>query len=266
MTGVSTAFDADTGLEPAGEGRFRAAISERWFVGRGPNGGLLAAQAVRAMEALVPGPERAPRSLTIHYLEAPAAGPIEIAGTIERSGSSASAVSLRFEQDGRPKALALGVLAAWRGGGFEHLDAAPPAIPPAAELPEMRRETTPEAPAFVDNYDYRWAVEGEGARVGGWIRVPGGDRPVDAVAVAGFSDAFPPAVFPVLGRVAAAPTIDLTIHFRAPLADVGAGWVAGAFASRRTAGGYFEEDGELWSEGGVLLAQSRQLAMLREGA
>ncbi len=116
------------------------------------------------------------------------------------------------------------------------------------------------------NYDWRWATDGaEGdALVGGWIRVPGA-RPVDHVSLAAFADAFPPAVFPLLrGRVAGAPTIDLTIHFRAPIPERGAGWVLGAFRSRRAAGGFFEEDGELWSEDGTLLVQSRQLAMLRE--
>jgi hypothetical protein len=35
------------------------------------------------------------------------------------------------------------------------------------------------------------------------------------------------------------------------------------FESRMSAGGTWEEDGELWTSGGVLLAQSRQLAMIR---
>ncbi len=264
-----TAFDDDTAIVPAGPGRWRGEVSERWFVGRGPNGGLVAAQAVRAMEALVADPERVPRSLTVHYLEAPAAGPIELVGTVEREGRSTTAVSLRIEQAGRTVALALGALALWRDGGLDHLDTAPPAVPLPDEAPVLRRSDEPTLPAFTDNYDYRWATGdgATGARIGGWIRVPGGDRPVDHVAVAGFADAFPPAVFPLLeGRTAFAPTIDLTIHFRAPLERVGAGWVLAAFRSRRVAGGFFEEDGELWSEDGVLLAQSRQLAMLRERA
>jgi hypothetical protein len=39
--------------------------------------------------------------------------------------------------------------------------------------------------------------------------------------------------------------------------------VLGRFLTRLARGGISEEDGELWSEGGVLLAQSRQLAILR---
>jgi len=263
---TQTRFDADTAIEPAGDGRWRAEISERWFVGRGPNGGLLAALAVRAMEALAGDPERVPRSLTLHFLEAPAAGPLELAGTVERAGRSTSAVSLRLEQGGRPVALGLGALAVWRDGGFEHLGVAPPAVPAPQELPDTTLADAPGAPAFVSNYAWKWATDpadGERALVGGWIRTPDA-RPVDHVGLAAFADAFPPAVFPLLGRVVGAPTIDLTIHYRAPLGDLGDGWILGAFRSRRVAGGFFEEDGELWSEDGTLLLQSRQLAMVRE--
>jgi acyl-CoA thioesterase len=258
-------FDTDTALAEIGERRWRGEISERWFVGRGPNGGLLAAQATRAMLALAPEPEQEPRSLTVHYLAAPTAGPIEIEGRVERAGGSTTSVSLRFEQEGRTVALALGALARWRPEGLDHLAAAPPAVPP----PEALEPVDPALaglPPFVANYDWRFAVEPglpDPARVGGWIKTAD-PRPVDHVSVAAFADAFFPAVFPVLGDFTAfAPTLDLTIHFRAPLHELGDAWVLGAFRSRRAAGGFFEEDGELWTEGGLLIAQSRQLAMLR---
>jgi hypothetical protein len=38
--------------------------------------------------------------------------------------------------------------------------------------------------------------------------------------------------------------------------------VLARFVSRAAGGGFFEEDGELWSRDGVLLVQSRQLALL----
>ena len=259
-------FDADTALAALGPGRWRGEVSERWFVGRGPNGGLLAAFAVRAMQGLVPEAGRDPRSLTLHYLEAPSAGPIEVAGRVEREGRSSTAVSLRFEQGERTVALALGTLALWNPGGLDHLATAPPRVPPPAGLDRVDPATA-GLPAFVANYDWRFAVEPgapDAPRVGGWIKTAE-PRRVDAVSVAAFSDAFFPAIFPVLGSfTASAPTIDLTIHFRAPLDDLGDVWVLGDFRSRRAAGGYFEEDGELWTQDGVLLAQSRQLAMLRE--
>jgi acyl-CoA thioesterase len=77
-----------------------------------------------------------------------------------------------------------------------------------------------------------------------------------------FSDAWWPSPLPRLTRPALLPTIDLTVHFRAR--PVGDGPVLAVFRSSTAAGGYFEEDGELWSRDGVLLAHSRQLALLVE--
>jgi len=81
------------------------------------------------------------------------------------------------------------------------------------------------------------------------------------------TDAWAPAAFVALGRMAAAPTLDLTIHIRRPLPPAGMApedHVLGRFASRLSVAGVWEEDGELWTRGGELIAQSRQLALVRE--
>jgi hypothetical protein len=72
---------------------------------------------------------------------------------------------------------------------------------------------------------------------------------------------------PRLTRPAALPTIDLTVHFRAPdaAAAVDGEPVLAVFRSSTAADGFFEEDGEIWSRDGVLLAHSRQLALLVDG-
>jgi acyl-CoA thioesterase len=77
-------------------------------------------------------------------------------------------------------------------------------------------------------------------------------------------DAWPPVVFPVATELLVAPTVDLTIHFRSPLPLEGAApddYYLGVFWSHLARDGFFEEDGELWSKDGVLIAQSRQLAL-----
>ena len=86
--------------------------------------------------------------------------------------------------------------------------------------------------------------------------------PLDHLAITALADTMVPAAFSRLGRPAIVPTLDLTIHFRAPLPAAGE-WVLADFHSGRSAGGAWEEDGELWSRGGVLLVQSRQLAVMR---
>jgi acyl-CoA thioesterase len=55
-------------------------------------------------------------------------------------------------------------------------------------------------------------------------------------------------------------TVDRTIHFRGEPAHVHE-WCLTRFVSRHASHGFVEEDGEIWSRDGRLLAQSRQLAL-----
>jgi acyl-CoA thioesterase len=142
-------------------------------------------------------------------------------------------------------------------------DAAPmPAATPLAETQSIEPDRA-NVPAFMRNYDMRWALGGDGEvpGSGGWIRARE-PRRLDAPLVAAMSDAWAPSAFVALGRFVAAPTLDLTIHIRRPLppADMTAeDHVLARFASRLSVGGVWEEDGQLWSPSGELLAQSRQL-------
>ena len=61
------------------------------------------------------------------------------------------------------------------------------------------------------------------------------------------------------------PTIDLTIHFRTALPLAGAAsddFVLAVFRSHLARDGFVEENGEIWSRDGTLLAESRQLALV----
>jgi acyl-CoA thioesterase len=252
-------LEADTALEPLTPTRWRGEISDRWWVVRGPFGGYVAALLTRAMVAAVDDPARRPRSLTVHYVEAPAAGPVDVCAAVERSGRAASTVSLRLEQDGRPVALALGSCAAWRDGEPEWSEAAPEVPPPDAC---GRLAWANGAPGFFDRLEVRPAlpIMGGGARNLAWLRFDP-PQPLDHLAVTALCDGWMPAAFSKLGRPVGAPTADLTIHFRAPV--ITGDWVLADYRSRFSAGGAWEEDGELWAEDGTLLAQSRQLALIR---
>ncbi len=92
-------------------------------------------------------------------------------------------------------------------------------------------------------------------RMQGWFRLAD-KRPADPLSLLLAADALPPVTFD-LGRPGWAPTIELTVHVRALPAD---GWLRVSHATRNVAGGYFEEDCEIWDENGRLVAQSRQLA------
>jgi acyl-CoA thioesterase len=261
-------FEADTAIEDLGGGRFAGAMSERWWVGKGPNGGYVAAVILRAIQASASA-ERAPRSLTVHFLRAPRPGPVEVAVTVEREGGRATFLSARMEQEGKVQATAQAVLSEnWSDSeGFSELTM--PAAGEPGELHTIDPETRASRPNMLQNYRLRPAL-GEPAFSGGpphtgaWIRTRE-PRLLDAPLAAAFLDTWFPAPFVRLERPVGAPTIDYTVHFRSPLPPAGATAedpYLVSFKSNIARHGFFEEDGELWSADGVLLAQSRQLALL----
>ena len=103
------------------------------------------------------------------------------------------------------------------------------------------------------------------AVTGGWLRLKEPRAP-DAQLLAQYVDAWWPASFVRVAQPAAVPTIDLTVHFRAPSVAAAldpAAPVMVRFASRTAKDGFVEEDGEVWAPDGTLLATSRQLAVAR---
>lgn len=254
---MTHAFDADTALERAGDGRWRAEVKPHWFVQRGPNGGLVAALATRALADLAEG-EQAPRSLSLHYLAPPEAGPLEVRAAVERAGRTTTFASIRVLQGDTTVAHGLGACSVWRDGqpGWDELER--PAVPPPGELESLR--TNGEFP-FLSNYEMRPV---HAPPNGAWMRAAR-PRQADPILLAALTDAWIPAAFAHMEQPTFVPTIDLTIHWRAA-PGVPAGdhpWVLGVFRTRLGAGGTWEEDGELWSEDGTLLAHSRQLAIVR---
>jgi acyl-CoA thioesterase len=266
---ATTRFDAETAVTRGDSGTFTANIEPSWWVAFGPNGGYLAAIVLRAMREALRDDAWQPTSLTLHYPAAPAAGDCRISTHVERKGRSLATLSARLTQGDRVCVLALGAFSLPRASGVTFAERTMPTVPPPEQLAPMAGIET--LPAFTRRFDYRWAIGhppfsgSEQARVGGWIRLVE-PRPIDSLLVAAFLDGWVPAVFTRLSRPEAVPTVDLTIHFRArlPLLDAGAeDFALGVFTSNFATGGFFEEDGELWSATGVLLAHSRQLAILR---
>src|SRR4051812_26252424 len=180
-----------------------------------------------------------------------------------RSARPRPLASRRIGREGARVAPGRGCCAAGREGQPEWDELARPDAPPAEELAPLT--DIPVAPRFLENYEMRpWANPPGPATAGGWMRTEQ-PRPADPILLGALTDAWVPAAFLEMERPTFVPTIDLTIHWRAP-AGAPAGphpWVLGLFSTRLGAGGTWEEDGELWSEDGVLLAQSRQLAIVR---
>ena len=259
-------FDAETGLEPLGDGTWQGEIVEGWDTPRGPLGGYVMAIQMRGLELAVDDAERQARSVTMHFLRVPEAGPVTVRAELEREGRSLSTVSGRLEQDGKLIGLALGAYSMpWDG---PHLDGLPmPQVPPpeAEDAPkDAMRAGKP--PPFMGRLvmqsrfgDRPFSSSSEG-ETGGWLGLKQ-DRPVDARAIAVIADAWFPAPWPRLKRFAPAPTVDLTIHFRSPLPVQGP-LLLGRFHNHYVRDGFFDEDGAMWAPDGTLVAQSRQHGLL----
>jgi acyl-CoA thioesterase len=275
-------FERDTAVQRRDDGRaengpvFDATVADGWKAGRGPHGGYLAAMLLRALTATVAEPRRAPRSLTIHYARAPEPGPVEIHTRLERAGRSLSTLSARMEQDGRLVALVLSAFSVpWTGPEIDDLPL--PDIEPAGPEREAGTAVAHGAPLFTRHLIMQPRLgdppppgERRAMEVGAWVGLAEA-RPIDALSLAFFSDALIPAPFMATGEPAAAPTIDLTVHFRSSMPRRGPDGSSDPdphelcftrVTSKLIQEGFFEEDGIIWAADGTVLAQSRQLAIL----
>jgi acyl-CoA thioesterase len=262
-----SAFDDDIRLTSIeGTTAFEGQVQPVWNIGANPNGGYLLALAAQALRQRTPMHPDA-LSITVHYLRPGLPGqPCRIDTQLLRSGRQLSTLRATLVQDGEVR---LELLAAM--GDLGEPCAAPRLSLPMPPMPPPEACLARSAPAqgvalpILQRLDVRLHPDeakpgGAGrARISGWIRFTDGRAP-DALACLLMADAFPPAVFGLLGQVGWVPTIELTVQLRRRPVP---GWVLGQFGSQDLADGRVIEDGALWDASGQLVAQSRQLALVR---
>ena len=270
-------FERDTAVRRLDEATYQAEINDGWWIVRGPNGGYLAAIMLRAFTETVADAERAPRSITLHFTAPPAEGPVRIETAVERTGRSLTTVTGRMWQEERLCVVALAAFSKPRTAP-EFQDHAMPDVPPPDEAKPLAPIAAIASAGRIigirERYDQR-EVPSETlgppgqAVTGGWTRLS--DPSVaDAALIVAMSDGWPPAI---RHRILAdgtplprgVPTVDLTVHFRRELPLAGArpdDFLLTVFQTRMSMEGFLEEDGEIWSRNGVLVAHSRQLGLL----
>jgi hypothetical protein len=252
-----------------------------WQIGAGVNGGLLLAVMGNALRTTFVGQSGHvdPVTITAYYLSASRPGPAAVHTEVVRTGRSMSTGSASLSQleDGRPveriRALATyGDLSALPSGpGDVHTTATPPDLPPpeecvsAADAPPdfmeqaglLRRLDLRLDPACVG-----WATGKPSGRglIQGWLKLADPREP-DPLMLLLAVDALPPVTFD-LGKFGWTPTLELTVHLRARPAP---GWLRVVHSTRNYAGGFLEEDAEVWDSEDRLVAQSRQLARAPRG-
>ena len=266
---MDTSFNRATAVSGRGDGVYDVEISPEWRAGRGPHGGYLAAMILRALTKTVADERRAPRSLTIHYARSPRPGPAAIHTTLERAGNSLWTLSARLQQHGELQALALAAFSPpWPGR--PELDELPmPAVAGPDPRPLQPFPAGDGRPRFVQHLVMQprfgplpFTGTEEPMETGGWLGLYE-PQPLDAAALALFSDSWWSPPFGRLNELATSPTIDLTIHFRQAIADPDPQALCLArFSTGMVHDGFFENDARIWSTDGRLLAQARQLALL----
>jgi hypothetical protein len=266
-------FDRDTALTRRAPGVYDIGLSAGWTIINALNGGYLLAVLGRALADALPHAD--PFSVSAHYLTASRPGPAVIRTDVVRTGrtlSTGQASLFQYDEDGR-EVERIRVLASY--GDLDALPddvrttAAPPPIPPIDQCPGSGDAPGPvlSGSSFTDRLSLRldpatagWAVGAPSGRgeMRAWFQLADG-RDADPFALLLAVDALPPTAFE-LGLSGWVPTVELTVHVRARPAP---GPLRVAVTTRNLAGGFLEEDAEVWDSADRLVAQSRQLARVR---
>ena len=209
-----------------------------------------------------------PLSMNSQFLGRTMPGGATIATRVIKKGRSLSVTAVDLIQNDRVSVTSLitwGELATFQGPTGPLLS--PPDLPEAAAMHdkvEMSRDST-----FITRFDYQMPVEIARGAFGhptgraeakGRMRFEDG-RPPDLLSMPAIADGFPPAIFQ-LGHYGWAPTLELTIHFRARPCP---GWLTIDLNARHLLNGTFEEDCNVWDANGDLVAMSRQLGRTLAG-
>ncbi|MEU3060821.1 thioesterase family protein [Streptomyces subrutilus] len=265
-------FDRDTTITARADepGVYDADLSAGWTIITAVNGGYLLALVGRALSAALPHPD--PFTVSAHYLSASVPGPAVIRTQVVRIGrtlSTGQASLFQYDEDGA-ETERIRVLASY--GDLAALPdevrttARPPAMPAYEDClgPEAGPAPIPGSSAIVDRLRLRldpatagWALgapSGKG-EMRAWFELADG-RDADPLSLLLAVDALPPTAFD-LGLMGWTPTVELTAHVRRRPAP---GPLRVSITTRNLAGGFLEEDAEVWDTAGRLVAQSRQLA------
>lgn len=260
---MTTEYDAATALERVDDHRFAVSVDGGWFVA-GPNGGYLAAMLLRAAQSVPETTGRPARSMSVHYLEPAVAGPATLDVEVARAGRSMAFATVRLTQGGRRVAQAMAALGTGRSP-VEFQDLRPGPVAPPEELapPPLPPELMPP---ITGRFDYRPVdpvelFSSERSDMWCWLRLAQ-PRPTDDAVLALMVDALPPAMLFRAGPPHVYPTVDLTVHLRHPVPPDHDGWCLGHVVTRSAAGGFVEEDCDVYDRRGTLLAQGRQLALM----
>jgi acyl-CoA thioesterase II len=264
VTGAASPRGLEATTALAGEdGAYSVALSGDWEIW-GPNGGYLAAIALRAAGRVAEIPR--PVSFYCHFLSSPAFAEVELSVATLKRGRSTESLAVQMTQEGRPVLSAL-VRTAAEGEGHEHQEAPPPAVAPLEDSEPIRRIKDGKLLfPYWGNFSCRRAESVEGgaeepegrAAIREWVRFE---------PVASFADPFLEAARPLVlldtygwpaawqrygEKTRVAPNLDTAAWFHH--ADPDSEWLLIDEECHRAGDGLLAVAGRVWSQSGRLLA------------
>jgi acyl-CoA thioesterase len=270
LTKTPHLFDDATAVT-AGDSRWQGRTSDDYWAFVGPFGGATAATILRA---LIDHPQRAghPLALTVNYCAPVAQGAFDLDVRLVKANRSSQHWSVEMTQGGGDVATLATAVFAERRSSWDHQQASfPGATPFEQTLPYPSL-----AMSWAKQYDFRF-VEGE-PKFGDapaatpshaysklWIsdRVP---RKIDLLSLTSMSDAFFGRIFHARHQLVPFGTVSLTTYFHVDAADLATEDITRVLAvadAKIFHKSYCDQNGELWSPSGRLLATTTQIAYFK---
>jgi len=262
-------FDAAIALAPGADGSLHGQTHPAYGNMVGPFGGVIAATL---LNAVLQHPQLLgePVSQTVHFAAPIADGGFTVQARVVRTNRSTQHWSVELVQNDEVAAFATTVTAL-RRDTWSALDASFPDVPPASRIapsPHIARAawTARYEMRFVDGAPGAMESNSESSQSRMWIRdTP--ERPLDYLSLAALCDAFYPRIFVRRPKWVPIGTVALTTFFHADarqLAEQGSAPLLGVARAQRFGNGFFDQNAEMWSERGELLATSHQVVYFKE--
>jgi acyl-CoA thioesterase len=257
-------------FEREAPGLYVRSCDRTWWGHEALFGGYVQALALEAMALELGDDSMLPSSMSIQFFRPYGEGDTRVEAEVLRRGRSMASTRALLHSGGKLAGSAIASFGVRRRvAEFVAVDP-----PPGLDRPVAVDEEPHPAILGVPCHQWfdffprlgRFALGSGETFVGGWVRTR---RPeaVDALLMCVLADLWVPAAYHRWTEPAVAVSADITAHFRAPVptgrGEVPAPYPPGTplFVTLRTsasAGGFVDEDAEIWSPDGVLLAQSRQ--------
>lgn len=235
-------------------------IGDGWAQGRAVYGGLAAAIGLAAMEKLSEG--KPLRSLLTNFV-----GPMSTTGVtfdaeVLREGKSVTQTSVRASDETGPVLVCSAAFGAAR-----------PGLEVPAEVPfeAVSRDSVPrldsvalKLPGFLQRFDIHWSGGGiptTGSKersCGMWVRNAEDLDAHPAVKVVALADIPPPVIMCHYTERVMASSVSWSLEFVVPPEDIKSDWFYLHYELVAAAGGYTQQNGNIFDENGRLVALSRQ--------